>query len=316
MTQGYRPTGPLDPLAAQICAFMAADPGWQALTETPPALMREGMRAAAVMTGTPAMAQVADHAVPVDGGEIAVRVFRPVERPRAIVVWLHGGGFVLGSLEETDNFARALAAASGAAVVAVDYRMAPEHKFPVAVNDGLAAVLWASARRGELAGGEVPLFVGGDSAGGNLATVITRKLHAAGTARIAGNLLAYPNVDRPDTPSLTRFEAPFLGIKEIGFFLGLYLPDEASASHPDFAPLHAEGLGVLPPTFILTAEHDLITEQAEAYGARLAAEGVAVRTSRHAGMIHGFLTLDPFLPGAGMAGIREFAGFIADHLGE
>ena len=160
----------------------------------------------------------------------------------------------------------------------------------------------------------VPLFVGGDSAGGNLATVVTRKLHEAGTARIAGNLLAYPNVDRPDAPSLHRFAAPFLGIREIGFFLGLYLPDAASAAHPDFAPLHADNLGLLPPTFILTAEHDLITEQAEAYGARLAAEGVKVRTSRHAGMIHGFLTLDPFLPGAGMAGIREFAGFIADHL--
>lgn len=314
MTDGYRPNGPLDPLAEQFCAFMAADPGWQALTQTAPALMREGMRAAAVMTGEPAMTAVSDHRVPVEGGAIALRAYRPVERPRAILVWLHGGGFVLGSLEESDNFARAAAAASGACVVTVDYRMAPEHKFPTAVNDAQAAVLWVSANRANLADSNVPLFVGGDSAGGNLATVVTRKLHETGAARIAGNLLAYPNVDRPDAPSLRRFEAQFLGIREIEWFLDQYLADATAASHPDFAPLYAENLGVLPPTFLLTAEHDLITEQSEAYGRKLAAAGVEVRTSRHAGMIHGFLTLDPFLPGAGAAGIREIAAFIADHL--
>lgn len=315
MADHYRPQGPLDPLAEQICAFMAADPGWQALTETPPALMRAGMKAAAVMTGQPAMADVADHEVPVAGGAIAVRVYRPVARPRAILVWAHGGGFVLGSLDETDNFARALAAASGCTVVSVDYRMAPEHRFPTALEDMEAALRWAMARRAALAGdAAAAVFAGGDSAGGNLATVATRRLHAAGEGPIAGNLLAYPCVDRPDAPSLTRFEAPFLGIREISWFLGQYLPDAASGSDPDFAPILADNLHLLPPTFILTAEHDLITEQAEAYGARLASAGVPVQTARHAGMIHGFLTLDPFLPGAGAEGIRQFSGFVAAQL--
>ena len=315
MAEPYRPQGPLHPLAAQICAFMEADPGWQALTETPPALMRAGMKAAAVMTGEPAMASVADHAVPVSGGTIAVRVYRPVAQPRAILVWAHGGGFVLGSLDEADNFARALAADSGCTVVSVDYRMAPEHRFPTALEDMEAALLWTVARCGDLAGGAAAaVFAGGDSAGGNLATVATRRLHAGGRARIAGNLLAYPNVDRPDAPSLTRFEAPFLGIREISWFLGQYLSNAAAGSDPDFAPTLADDLHLLPPTFILTAEHDVITEQAEAYGARLASLGVPVEIARHAGMIHGFLTLDPFLPGAGAAGIRQFSGFIAAHL--
>lgn len=310
MTQDYRPQGPLDPLAAQICAFMAADPGWQALTETPPAVMREAMRAAAQLTGLPEMVRVDDHAVPVIGGTITLRSYRPVERPLAVIVWAHGGGFVLGSLEETDNFARALAAASGATVVSVDYRMAPEHRFPVAVEDMEAAVRWADDNRAGLAGERAALFVGGDSAGGNLATVVTRRLHVARKCRIAGNLLAYPNVDRPDAQSLSRFESPFLGVREIAWFLGQYLPDPALARHPDFAPLHAGNLHVLPPTFILTAEHDLITGQAEDYAARLAAAGITVETSRHAGMIHGFLTLDPFLPGAGATGIGEFSDFV------
>jgi len=313
MTQGYRPQGPLDPLAAQISAFMAADPGWQALTETHPALVREGLRAAAQPSGQPEMLHVADHAVPVTGGAITVRAYHPVESPRALIVWAHGGGFVLGSLEEADNFARALAAASSATVLSVDYRMAPEHRFPVAVEDVEAAVRWAHAHRAALASPQAALFVGGDSAGGNLATVVTRRLHVAECCPIAGNLLAYPNVDRPDAESLHRFEPPFLTLREIGWFLGHYLPDPALASHPDFAPLHAGNLHVLPPTFILTAEHDLITEQAEAYGERLAAAGVPVETSRHAGMIHGFLTLDPFLPGAGGVGIGEFADFVRRH---
>ena len=308
----YRPSGPLDPVTEAIAGFFAADPGWQAMTSTPVAETRAAIRAATPVTGEPAMDHVAEYAVPVAGGEIAVRLYRPGPEVPAIVVWAHGGGFALGSIDEIDNFARALAAESGCTLVSVEYRLAPEHRFPVAVDDMLAAVKWVSAHRNELAGAEVPLIVGGDSAGANLATVVTRKLHAARTLAVAANVLAYPGTDSPNAESLRRFEAPFLGVEQIAWFIEQYVPEPAAWTHPDFAPLHADDLGVLPPTLIVTAEHDILTEQAEAYGERLRAEGVATKITRYPGMIHGFLTMDAFFPGAAGEAMREIGAFVAE----
>lgn len=309
--EGYAPSGPLDPVAAQIAAFFAADPGWQALTSTPPAETRAAIRAATPVTGLPEMERVEDFRIPTPGGEIGLRLYCPGPDPHAIIVWAHGGGFVLGSVDEIDNFSRALAMATGCAIVSVDYRLAPEHPFPAAVNDVLAATQWVCANAAELAGQAVPVVLGGDSAGANLATVVTRKLHEAGACRIAANVLAYPNTDHSDTPSLQRFAAPFLGPREIAFFLDLYVPDSAQRTHPDFAPLHAPNLGLLPPTLIITAEHDVLTEQAEAYGRKLAEAGVAASTFRHPGMIHGFATMDAFFLGAAGAAMRQIADFVA-----
>jgi acetyl esterase len=309
-SSGYRPSGPLDPVAEAIAGFFAADPGWQAMTSTPVAETRAAIRAVTPVTGEPAMDHVEDFVVPVAGGKITVRLYRPGPKVPAIIVWAHGGGFALGSIDEIDNFARALAAESGCALVSVEYRLAPEHRFPVAVDDMLTAVEWVAAHTREIAGTEVPLIVGGDSAGANLATVVTRKLHAAGTLAVAANVLAYPCTDSPNAESLLRFEAPFLGLEQISWFLEQYLPDATAWTHPDFAPLHANNLGVLPPTLIVTAEHDILTEQAEAYGERLRDEGVAVRCSRYPGMIHGFLTMDAFFPGAAGAAMREIGEFV------
>ena len=308
-TDKYVPSGPLDPTAAAIAAFFAADPGWQALTSRPPAETRAAVRAAAAPIGLPEMDAVEDFRVAVTGGEIALRCYRPGPAPRALVVWAHGGGFVLGSLDELDNFARALAHESGCAVVSVDYRLAPEHPYPVAVHDVEAAARWVAERMETLAGARVPVILGGDSAGANLATVVTRRLHEAGACTIAGNVLAYPNTDVPDAPSLRDFEAPFLGAREIGFFMDLYAPDAATHQSPDLAPALAPNLGVLPPTLIITAEHDVITGQAEAYGRRLASHGVDVSIIQHPGMIHGFLTMDAFLAGAAGLAIRQIGQF-------
>jgi acetyl esterase len=206
---------------------------------------------------------------------------------------------------------RALAKESGCAIASVNYRLAPEHKFPTAVDDLFRAALWVAKRRAEFAGGAVPIFLGGDSAGANLATVVTRKLHAAKACAIAGNVLAYPCTDTPDAPSLRRFESPFLGLREVSFFLEQYLPEAKGRLHPDFAPLRAPNLALLPPTFIITAEHDIITEQSEEYGRTLAQQGVAVQISRHQGMIHGFLTMDAFFPGAAGQAMREISDFVA-----
>lgn len=310
MSDPFHPSGPLDPVAAQIAAFFAADPGWQEMTLRPPAEARAAIRAATPVTGLPVLAHVEDFRISVAGGEIRLRLYRPVPNPSAIIVWAHGGGFVLGSIDEIDNFARALAKESGCAVVSVEYRLAPEYPFPTAVNDLLDAATWVCDQAAALAGSAVPIVLGGDSAGANLATVVTRKLHQAGTCTIAGNVLAYPNADSPDTPSLRRFEAPFLGLREIEFFLGLYLPDASLHRHPDFAPLHASGLELLPPTLIITAEHDLLTEQAETYGQALAASGVDVSTIRHPGMIHGFVTMDAFFAGAAGLAMRQISHFV------
>jgi acetyl esterase len=309
---GYRPTGPLDPLAAQIAAMFSSTP----LSAAPLDMTRAALAAACAMSGEPAMWRTCEHRVPVTGGEtIALRLHQPTAKPPAVILWAHGGGFALGTIDEIDNFARLLAARTGCAIAAVAYRLAPEHRFPTAVDDVAAAVDWlfAQARELDLAG--LPVWVGGDSAGGNLATVVTRRRHARGAPRIAGNILVYPCTDSPDAESLRRFVPPFMTAAEVTFFIDHYLPDPALRTHPDFAPLHADGLEVLPPTLVLTAEHDIITEQAEAYAARLAAQGVPVKLVRQAGMIHGFLTLDPFLPGAGTAAIDEFAAFITANLG-
>jgi acetyl esterase len=306
----YAPTGPLDPTAAAIADFFRQDPGWQALTSRPPAETREAIRAATPVSGQPEMHSVEDVRIETPDGAIRLRLYRPGPAPHAILVWAHGGGFVLGSVDEIDDFARALASESGCAVASVDYRLAPEHVFPAAVDDVELAARWACERVEQLVGAKVPVFLGGDSAGANLATAATRRLHEAGRCRINGNVLAYPSTEGPDAPSLRDFEAPFLGLREVAFFMSLYAPEPAMRQSPDFAPALAQNLDVLPPTLIITAEHDVITGQAEAYGRRLAEQGVDVTVVRHAGMIHGFLTMDAFFAGAAGAAMRQISRFI------
>lgn len=156
-----------------------------------------------------------------------------------------------------------------------------------------------------------PLWLGGDSASGNLATVVTRQLHAVGGAAIAGNILAYPCTQGLDASSLDDFAPPFMSAADIRWFFDMYLPQHAAATNPDLAPMLAYDLSRLPPTLVITAEHDLITAQAEAYAERLSDSGVEVIISRVAGMIHGFLTLDAFLQGAAAKEIDGIAAFIA-----
>lgn len=310
MTDHATKLGPLDPLAAQFATFFEADPVWQGLTTRPAAETRAALRAATPPGAPQPVEHVQDFLVPVAGGDIGLRLYRPVAQPHAIIIWVHGGGFITGSVDESDAFTRALALATGCAVASVDYRLAPEHKFPVPLKDVIAAALWVAQRRAELAGGEVPLILAGDSAGANLATVATRKLHRAKVCEIAANVLAYPCTENHAAPSLREFEPPFLKAKEVLWCFEQYLPDEAARDLPDFAPALARDLSLLPPTFIITAEHDLITAQAVAYGRKLAAEGVETRFSNHAGMIHGFLTLEPFFTGAAGVAMGEIDEFI------
>jgi acetyl esterase len=312
----YRPTGPLDPIAEQIAAYFGTDPVWQGLRTRPVAETRAAIGAATPMSGQPLLDYVEDFKVPVDAGSIAVRLYRPSERPPALIVWAHGGGFALGSIDEIDNFARKLAKDSGYAVLSVEYRLAPEHRFPAALNDVEAATRWAAERIEQLAGARVPIVLGGDSAGASLATIVTRQLHAAGEVPIAANVLAYPNTDNEQAASLRTFETPFLGAEDVSFFLALYAPDAADRASPDFAPTRAEDLAGLPPTLLITAEHDVLTGQVLEYARKLEAVGVPVRQAHYPGMIHGFVTMDAFFPTAAGEAIREIGDFVNGALAE
>jgi acetyl esterase len=311
MSDHFQPSSPLDPVAEQFVTIFRGPPLAEAFATGDPNQIRPVLKALAAYNQPRPVEHVADYRIPVADGDIGARLYRPVPKPPALIVWSHGGGFTIGSVDEADSFVRAFALTTGCAVLSVDYRLAPEHKFPTAVDDVLAATLWAAKRRAELAGGDVPLIMGGDSAGANLSTVITRKLHESKACTIAANVLAYPCTDVYGAPSLKRFVPPFLSLAECDWFFDNYLPNEAARSHPDFAPLLAGNLGVLPPTFMLTADHDILTEQGLAYGKKLAAAGVDVKYSHAPGMIHGFLTIDMFFDGAAGNAMAEIRDFIA-----
>jgi acetyl esterase len=237
----------------------------------------------------PPVAAVRDLAIPGPGGEIPLRAYTPEgagERP-PLVVFLHGGGWALGSIATYDAPARALADASGAVVVSVEYRLAPEHHFPAAVEDGLAAVRWVAARGGELGADPSRLAVAGDSAGGNLAAVCARRLRGEVDLRL--QVLVYPVTDGGvNTPSYAEFGERY-GLTAAGMrrFWELYL-DGADSSHPDASPLRAADLHGVAPAYVLTADHDVLRDEGEAYAQALRDAGVDVELRRWPGTIHGF----------------------------
>jgi acetyl esterase len=235
------------------------------------------------------VAEVSDRAIPSAGGEIPVRVYRPGgDGPLPIVVWLHGGGWAMGSIETYDAPVRALANAAAAIVVSVEYRLAPEHRFPAAVEDSLAAVRWAASCAAELGGDPARLAVAGDSAGGNLAAVVARRLRGELDLRL--QVLVYPVTDGGvNTPSYREFAYRY-GLTAAGMrrFWELYL-DGSDSSDPDASPLRAGDLSGVAPAFVLTAEHDVLRDEGEAYAAALEAAGVPVTLTRWPGTIHGFV---------------------------
>ncbi len=251
----------------------------------------------------PAMGAVRDTRVPVSGGFIGVRVLTPQGQPRGIIVYYHGGGWVLGDIDGYDRLGRLLAYRTGCTVVLVDYRLAPEYRFPVAVDDSWAALRWADARRAELASAQAPLIVAGDSAGGNLAAVLTQRARAAGGPSVALQVLVYPATDADlDT---TSYRDPanqlLLSRASAAWFWDHYVPVPEDRLHPDAAPLRAPDLSRLPPAIVVTAEHDVLRDEGELYATRLMKAGVPVRLRRFAGQMHGFFALTGLLPGADAA---------------
>ncbi len=263
----------------------------------------------------PEVGEVTDDTVPVNGGEIGIRTFTPHGGARAVLVYYHGGGWVIGAIDEYDTLARQLVDRTGAAVALVDYRLAPENRFPTAVEDAWAALRWIDERRGRIAGGAVPLIVAGDSAGGNLSAVVAQRAKAAGGPDIALQVLVYPVTDADlDNASYVDPENQLMLSRDsMIWFWDHYVPEQADRKHPDASPLQAPEVSGLPPAVVLTAEHDVLRDEGEAYADRLEQSGVPVRRRRFAGQMHGFFQMVNLLPGAA-DGIDYVAAEIDRHL--
>jgi acetyl esterase len=291
----------LDHASRQLLEELASG-GGRPLHESTPQEARELSASLAALAGpAPRMARRDDLTVSGgDGHEIPVRVLVPPQGARGVIVYLHGGGWVIGTIDEYDAMARKLAERTSCAIVLVEYRLAPEHRYPTAVDDCAAALAWAASHRNDIAGREdVPLIVAGDSAGGNLAAVVARRARDAGGPTIDLQVLIYPVTDADFTrPSYTDPENQLLLTREaMEWFWDHYVPDAARRAEPDASPLRAPSLTGLPPALVLTAEHDVLRDEGEAYAERLREAGVPVELHRLEGQMHGFFTL-LLLPGS------------------
>jgi acetyl esterase len=244
------------------------------------------------------VARTEDAEMPGPGGPFPVRIYdpgTPAERP--CLVYFHGGGWVLCDLDSHDAVSRALARRSGALVVSVGYRLAPEHKFPAAVEDAFAATEWVAANASRLGFDARRMGVGGDSAGGNLATVVALKSRDEGGPALALQALIYPvtNLASFDTASYTQFADGYnLTRARMEWFRSHYLAGPQDGQHPDASPLLARNLSGLPPALVITAECDPLRDEGEDYARRLELAGVTVTLTRYPGMIHPFFSM----PGA------------------
>jgi acetyl esterase len=232
---------------------------------------------------------------------IPIRVYTPAGTPPLpLVVGFHGGGFVIGSLDSHDGVSRRLANASGCIVVSVGYRLAPEHRFPTAVEDAYHATRWVAEHAAELNGDPGRIAVCGESAGGNLAAVVALLARDRGGPGLAFQLLVYPPVDMGgDYPSRTaNGEGYLLSLEDMRWYQSNYLNDLSERADPRASPLRAPSHAGLPPALIITAGYDPLRDEGEAYGGRLRAAGVPVRVSRYHGMVHGFFGMAGVLDGA------------------
>jgi acetyl esterase len=235
-----------------------------------------------------------------DGHNFTVRVLVPAGEIRTLIVYYHGGGWVVGNIDEYDNLARTLATGLHAAVVNVDYRLAPEHRYPAAADDAWTALTWAASQLAEIAGGTVPLIVMGDSAGGNLSAVVAQKARDAGGPELTAQVLIYPVTDADVDNATYTDPANQLMLTRDGmiWFWDHYAPDIASRANPDASPLRAASVAGLAPAIVLTAEHDVLRDEGETYAERLRGAGVPVVHHCCAGQMHGFFPMVSLLPGS------------------
>jgi len=310
---------PVDPQVRKFLDLLASL-NLPELSSMSPATGRQwaSQQRAAVPPGPDAAVQ--DHHVSVRGASLLVRAYRPRTAPSTplpTLVWFHGGGFVIGSVAESDADCRHLAVLSGCAVLSVDYRLAPEHPYPAAPEDCFAAVSWIVDNAAEFGVDPARVAVGGDSAGGNLATIVALMARERGGPELAYQLLLYPVTDLGsfDTPSyLANADGYYLTRRTMQWFADQYVPDPAQRAAAHVSPLRAPDLRGLPPAFVATAEHDPLCDEGEAYAARLREAGVEVELRRYDGMIHGFFSMNAYLEG-GQRVLADSAAALARALG-
>jgi acetyl esterase len=260
------------------------------LNELSPADARAQAAAMTKLIGPgPEVAHVEDFALPTGAGEIAARRYSN-DNPAATILWVHGGGWVIGDLESHDAMCRRLAIGSGCEVIAIDYRRAPEHPFPAPLADSWDALQWVTASHGRQ-----PLILGGDSAGGNMAAALAVRARDWGGPPLLMQVLVYPVTDHAmTTASYAEYGSgpdTFLTTDEMKWFWGLYVADPAERDNPEASPLRAEDLSRLPPAIVVTAGCDPLRDEGIVYAERLRIAGVPVTHHHYDDMIHSFFSL-------------------------
>jgi acetyl esterase len=304
---------PLHPQAERILRTRAGQGHFRPWEMGAPAARRYVAEQVAAGTGpSPAVAAVTDLSLPGPAADIGTRVYRPAPGPVAgVLVWLHGGGFVFGSVDQADALARALAVASGCLVVSVGYRLAPEHPFPAGLEDCYAAVRWVAGHLGELDAPDAKIAVAGDSAGGNLAAAVTLLARERGEPLIGFQALVYPVTwwhlrQPPAEPAVAAVFPPrAVLVQEQEWLTDCYLAGHDPCD-PLVSPLLAESCADLPPALVVTAEYDALCDEGERYARKLAGAGVRTQLHRCQGMPHGFLD---------SGGVDGLAGIVSDVIG-
>jgi acetyl esterase/lipase len=305
---------PLHPVVQKMLDGMKAS-GWKGIAQATPDEARVFMASRTAMFGDgPEIGPIEDRDIPTRSGKIPGRLYLPKAAPRALIVFYHGGGWVIGGIPDSDIIARFLVEKTGAAVAVIDYRLAPEHPYPAPLDDCFDALLWGTQEAARL---KAPLAVAGDSAGGNLATVCALLARDNGGPAIAFQILVYPVCDCDmETGSYRAFGSGLvLTAADMSWFYDHYLQsDRTKRTNPLISPLRARSLQGLPPALIMTAEYDVLRDEAETYGKRLAAAGVKVVIRRYQGVTHGFLRMQNMLDVArrGMDDIATFMTAILD----
>jgi acetyl esterase/lipase len=287
---------PLDPQAQQVLEQLAAL-GLPPTHLVSPAQARINMKSRPRAAG-PEVANVEDRLIPGPGVEIPVRIYTPMgSGPFPVLVWFHGGGWVVGDLETADPTARQLTVGASCVVVSVDYRLAPETKFPGAADDCYAATVWTVQYAPRIHGDPRRIAVGGDSAGGNLAAAVALMARDRGGLSLVFQLLVYPVTARDFDTASYRQNAEGYGLTRdsMRWYWDHYLRHPADASNPYAAPLVAPNLKGQPPALVITAECDPLCDEGEAYAKRLQAAGVPTTYTRYDGMIHGFFGMSAML---------------------
>jgi len=288
---------PLDPQAEDVLGLVKKA-GLPELWQLTPGQAREQyMLRVAKLATKEEIFRTYDRRVPGPGQDLAIRVYEPRAAKPAerfpILVWFHGGGFVVGNLDTHDHACRVLATQSDCLVVAVDYRLSPEFKFPAAVDDCMAVMRWLALHALEIGGDPTRMAVGGDSAGGNLAAVCAILARNDGYPKLAFQLLIYPcTAPEPETPSHRKFaEGHLLTRNTITWFYKQYVRSAKEFGDFRFAPLVAEDLSNLPPALVLVAGYDPLRDEGVDYAKRLIEYGNGVTLVNYEGMIHGFLLM-------------------------